>query len=379
MTLNFQINGKSSKHKRNCRLAISNYASKLVYPNYIFFLTHWHSDHYKGLTPTWNRGPIYCSPETAILLRDLYPKIPRIISLELNVPHWITVGLSGSQGVNVTLIDANHCLGSVMILFQSEATNNILYTGDFRFISSMLQHPALLDSSGNIITINHLYLDNTFSDPEFNFPPQEECTQMIIKAIEENPNSDVWIKSGCFGREKLLLNLSIHFNTLVVVDPKTFKVVSLLGVSPERFSTNENEGFIRIVNNAQMKELYERNKNQMATIGIWLSGWCKEYSKSDEFGVVKYRIPYSGHSNSKEIKEFTKAIDATRVTFTSSCAGKSRGNYAIMEETYSTKTLETPRNSVDIIPVKRRIISNDSSHLKKTKKPKKFGPKIIDK
>lgn len=37
--------------------------------NYIYFLTHMHSDHYKGLATNWNYGPIYCSPITKIILQ----------------------------------------------------------------------------------------------------------------------------------------------------------------------------------------------------------------------------------------------------------------------------------------------------------------------
>ena len=34
----------------------------------IYFLTHMHTDHCKGLGTTWNLGTIYCSETTKILL-----------------------------------------------------------------------------------------------------------------------------------------------------------------------------------------------------------------------------------------------------------------------------------------------------------------------
>jgi hypothetical protein len=363
----------------NCNAIVDgfSYTSTLVKPNYTYFLTHMHSDHYKGLCPSWNRGPIYCSPETAILLKAMYPGIKRIYSLELNVTHWIILDNSLNEGINVTLLDANHCIGSVMILFQGEKTENILYTGDFRYDPSMLSNACLLDSSGNLIEISHLFLDNTFNSPDFVFPSQTVCKNLLFQVIEENPLCDVWIKNECFGRESLLIELSYRFNTLIVVDPKAYERVVLLNAHPERFSTNEKDGFIHVVNSKTMSMLYDRNQNQIKTIGIWLTGWCKEFTKTDEYGVIRYKIPYSGHSNYEELREFTKAVQALKVTFTSSCAKKQKGNIIIAEETYKRRSTQTPKVSIEPEIVKRVMINPQASTLKKVKKPRVLGAKIL--
>lgn len=42
---------------------------------YIYVLTHIHSDHLRGLSNSWEYGPIYCSQVTANLLLNKYPKL----------------------------------------------------------------------------------------------------------------------------------------------------------------------------------------------------------------------------------------------------------------------------------------------------------------
>uniref|UniRef100_A0A6N2M8M8 Metallo-beta-lactamase domain-containing protein n=1 Tax=Salix viminalis TaxID=40686 RepID=A0A6N2M8M8_SALVM len=77
-----------------------------------YFLTHFHYDHYGGLTKGWSHGPVYCTPLTARLLticlslNSLY-----IHPLELDKEYVI-------QGVKVTLLEANHCPGAALLHFR---------------------------------------------------------------------------------------------------------------------------------------------------------------------------------------------------------------------------------------------------------------------
>lgn len=351
------------------------YSSSLNSSEFVFFLTHFHSDHYKGLTPTWNSGRIYASRQTSILLRSEFPQL-EIYSLELDVPHWIVLNPSTGQGINVTLIDANHCIGSVMFLFQSVETGNILFTGDFRFVPEMLQHPALRDSSGKVIEIDQLFLDNTFARPEFQFPTQDVCKEMLCRVIEENPNFDVFIKSECFGREDLLIELAERFNTVIVVNEKMYKRIKLLKKHPEKFSLNEEDGFIKVVNKAQFRTLYERNLNQMKTIGIYLTGWCKSFLRTEEYGVIRYKIPYSGHSNCAEINEFVKGINPGSITTINSCSKQKESDFISLDFSYKEHQRNTFKSIQDELPIKRKCPVQGGGTLKKVK-PKCVGSKIL--
>lgn len=350
------------------------YSNSLEPFEFVFFLSHFHSDHYKGITPSWHSGRIYASRQTAILLHSEFPQI-EIYSLELDVPHWIVLNPRTGQGINVTLMDANHCIGSVMFLFQSVETRNILFTGDFRFLPEMLLHPALRDSSGKLIEIEHLYLDNTFAKPEFQFPTQEVCKEMLARAIEENPNFDVFIKSECFGREELLIELAERFKTVIVVSEKMYKRIKLLKKNTEKFSVNESDGFIRVVNREVFRTLYERNLNQIKTIGICLTGWCKTYSKTEDFGVIRYKIPYSGHSNCTEINNFVKEINPGKITTINSCSKQKEMDNINLNFSYKNTSNKKIESEVEELPIKRK--NPMQGGLLKKMRPKTLGSRII--
>eukprot|EP00198_Chlamydomonas_reinhardtii_P013635 XP_001702972.1 predicted protein [Chlamydomonas reinhardtii] len=77
-----------------------------------YFLTHAHSDHTIGLRKSFSAGVIYCSHVTArLLIHDMGIRPEVVRPLEVGVPVVIS-------GVRVTPLDANHCPGSVMFLFE---------------------------------------------------------------------------------------------------------------------------------------------------------------------------------------------------------------------------------------------------------------------
>jgi Cft2 family RNA processing exonuclease len=78
-------------------------------PVVAYFLTHFHMDHTKGLRPTWNLGPLYCSYETSRLLQDRWPDFEGYIQVvEAGVP--VVVQTSPGHEMQVTPLNAEHCL-----------------------------------------------------------------------------------------------------------------------------------------------------------------------------------------------------------------------------------------------------------------------------
>ncbi|KAI9678003.1 MAG: hypothetical protein M1817_005947 [Caeruleum heppii] len=176
-----------------------------------YFLSHFHSDHYVGLTSTWQHGPIYCSRVTANLVRQQLRVDPKFV-VDLEFEQKIEV--PGTNGVDVTMIPANHCPGSSLYLFEKALgqgkkprVQRVLHCGDFRACPAHIEHPLLrpdlVDAvSGRLLgqqKIDVCYLDTTYLNPRYAFPSQEEvitsCADMCMSLKKETPDdSDQWEK-----------------------------------------------------------------------------------------------------------------------------------------------------------------------------------------
>ncbi|KAF9091250.1 DNA break repair nuclease [Mortierella sp. AD031] len=141
-----------------------------------YFLSHFHSDHYGGLTSSWNHGPIYCSSITANLV------ISRLKVDEQYVRRLPMYEPTVVQGVTVRLMDANHCPGSVLFVFDlHNPKRRYLHTGDFRAAPDMCIDPILRQPQN--VPIDILYLDTTYSNPRYTFPPQDVVIRETARLI----------------------------------------------------------------------------------------------------------------------------------------------------------------------------------------------------
>ncbi len=215
---------------------------------------------------------------------------------------------TGVEKMTVTLIDANHCAGAVMFLFQGYF-GCILHTGDFRYFDGMLDIPLFT----NGIVINTLYLDNTYCDPKCEFPTKTEAKEKILEIIHNN--SDKYIRFGLdtLGKEDLLHQIAKDQEFPIFVDEFRYKTAKLLGCG-EYFTLNPEETYIRVEKKSSV------NKSSMAflkkispTIGIIPSalyqGRDNPFAKSETIFVV----PYSDHSSFSELKKFVAKLKPQRI------------------------------------------------------------------
>jgi DNA cross-link repair 1A protein len=173
-----------------------------------YFLSHFHSDHYIGLTASWSHGPIYCSKVTGNLVRQQIRVDPKWV-VDLNFEEKTEV--PGTEGVHVTMISANHCPGSSLFLFEKAVDKGknpklqrVLHCGDFRACQSHIEHPLLRPDVLDAVSgknrqqkLDVCYLDTTYLNPRYAFPPQKEviqaCADMCVSLNKERADgSDSW-------------------------------------------------------------------------------------------------------------------------------------------------------------------------------------------
>lgn len=270
----------------------------------LFFLTHLHGDHIVGLSSSWQHK-IYCSEVTGKLLVERYDIDASLISpLETGCSHILYVDSDQIEQMSVTVIDAHHCPGSVMFLFEGYF-GKILYTGDFRFDSEMKDDPLM----GNLLHADTLYLDNTYNSPKCVFPSREESFKQMMEIIQSHEDFHIKIGLRNLGKEDLLVKIAVDLNEWIKVPPSFFQLAELLDL-PDVFITGETDARIEVVPFYSISNKnIERWNKECPTIallptslytGLEMSPFCNQENV--------YIVPYSDHSSFDELIEFVKFI-----------------------------------------------------------------------
>jgi len=80
-----------------------------------YFLSHFHSDHYIGLTAGGTTAPYTAAKSRAVWSGSNWEQQTNgVVGLEFEEPY----DIPGTDGATVTMIPANHCPGSSLFLFQ---------------------------------------------------------------------------------------------------------------------------------------------------------------------------------------------------------------------------------------------------------------------
>ena len=274
----------------------------------IFFLSHMHADHTVGLTSSWARYPIYCSEVTRkLLLAKVGVKSELVVGLPIDESVTVNLDEIAKETMSVTLVDANHCPGAVMFIFEGYF-GKILYTGDFRFCESMASHPAI-----SARQFDMLYLDNTYCDPRCAFPTRAEATGEILEIIRKHPEYNIVIGLHYLGKETILQVIAMVFQTWIGVDPSRKETLELLEM-PNVFTCDLESVRIRVVNAQRItKKNMELWNAGAQTIAILPT--CLYVGLSNPFANVPgvYVVPYSDHCSYEELEKFVQIVNPRNI------------------------------------------------------------------
>lgn len=304
-----------------------------------YFLTHFHSDHYGGLSKSWKHGYIYCTPTTARLVKHKLRVDPQWV-VELPLEKCLTV-----TGVEVMMLDANHCPGSAVILFN----RGVLHTGDFRADWSLTHRIREIAPRLNLV-----YLDTTYLDPSRKFPPQkvivDSCAE-FCRQEQLRPPERSWFKASrprrllvlvgtyTIGKERLAVAIANALKSKIWANAAKMKILDFLDY-PQLTDLLENKdglqcqvhlvrmGDITIANLENQWRFLQRHYTDL--VGFIPTGWTSSVREGETFTVDDlkgrmvshhpfiriFRVPYSEHSSFTELEYFCRSLQIKRIIST---------------------------------------------------------------
>ncbi|RYP93099.1 hypothetical protein DL770_000756 [Monosporascus sp. CRB-9-2] len=213
------------------------------------FLSHVHSDHLRGLD-TLKSPFVYCSPATReILLRlekipsrlnyaqgitekrnPTYKELEKLVKpLPLETP--VVLKLKPGLRIQVTLLDANHCVGAVMFLVEGDG-KAVLYTGDIRsepwWVNAIARNPCILEYSSGFRSLDCIYLDTSVLD-DYHIQTKAEGLQELLEKVAQYPDDTIFhFQAWTYGYEEVWIALAKALRSKIHVDDYKLRIYKSL-------------------------------------------------------------------------------------------------------------------------------------------------------
>ena len=310
----------------------------------MYFLSHCHSDHMVGLDSPILEEHLRSSPQTRIICHEITAGLLRgsqrykhlsdfLDVLSIDTAHLMEippVGLSSDSTnaymINVTLVPAGHCPGSVMFVIDGK-TGRVIYTGDFRFdIGDVRKISVLFDDRESLrLPIESVYVDTTFCTKEaYRIPSRQICFDAIIKVISEWTSCQgraVHVQTNYdYGYEFLIMTISRYFDTKIHVSEFQYNRYRLVETIKRCLTLNSRETFIHFCrdvshtfkNANQISCLHEKEVlNIIPSVMYFARAYDpSQLMKKDKRGL---RLCYSTHSSYEEVVDFLKALSPRNI------------------------------------------------------------------
>lgn len=276
-----------------------------------------------------------CTAVTASLVRtQLHIAAESILILPLAVQKDIPdpVAAHGSGiGVSVWLYEANHCPGAAMFLFRVWKTGRfVLHCGDCRFDRSIFEKHAKLAEVVRAKQLDYLYLDTTYCNPRYVFPPQPTVLSQVVSAARQEDSRTrkrclFFFGTYSIGKEKVFLAVAEALNLKIYAGKRKRALLEQCGFGrrlTDRFVDSPGQARVHITGMGALsadglREYASRNGLNNSFIGRGLAvvfkptGWTfrgdptkpSRVNRGADQAMV-YEVAYSEHSSYEELVQF---------------------------------------------------------------------------
>jgi len=140
---------------------------------------------------------------------------------------------------------------------------------------------------------------------------------LIESKRQQEKKSKFFLYAYTLGKEELFFNLAAHFQTKVVMLKDRLKRMEAIDMAKPHFicigeREQDQECFIYVKPMKDLPKTQEECEKKKNTHFVVLTGWNKQYNLNHP---RYHKIPYSSHSNWRELEEFVKELRPKRIFF----------------------------------------------------------------
>lgn len=262
------------------------------------FVSHAHSDH---IAP---HERAYCTSATARLYQLRLGEHRPTIELEYRRP--LEFG-----DARLTAYPAGHCLGSAMLLAETER-GSLLYTGDFKLGDSATAEAAELPPADVLI------MESTFGKPRYRMPPRESVVAQLLELVHEAIAEGVTpvIHAYQLGKSQEVTKLLTDAGFSVLQHPAIFAtsmVYRACGCDLGDFLRYDPallHGRVVMTLPSEMRSYRLAGMRRVRSFAV--TGWAVDPATRYRWGV-DHALPLSDHADFDELIETAERVGAREI------------------------------------------------------------------
>jgi len=219
------------------------------------------------------------------------------------------------DGMTVSLLNANHILGSSQFKIENDKT--VVYTGDFRLSKSLLFDECEVPQCDSVI------IETTYGMPHFKFPEIETVAKDIERWVSRNKDKNMVFGAYALGKSQELIKILNEIGITPIVHSNTYKVSNIYkknGINIGNFVSAESveakemmrDPFVAVMPNRLVKSDFIDSLSSQTgrkTIAAMATGWGMLYT----FPGVDKVFCLSDHSDFYQLLDYVEQSGAKEV------------------------------------------------------------------